>query len=276
MGKYLDKEGVKKLWDGTKTLVEDELYTYDTNGYEFVDMGEAGIWATCNIGASKPEEYGLYFQWGDTKGYVGGCHEEESDNSEDEHYFEWSKYKYGTSMNNLTKYNSADVLKTLEPEDDAAHINMGGNWRMPTKEEFRKLYDLCKWEWVADYEGTGISGTLFKLKTDNSKQLFFPATGYCSQWVCQARGERGSMWASSLHQLFEYQGLNMNINSSIVSPEDNRARCIGLSIRGFIPAGTVPKRSKYFPKTDISQETGDNENLVMSQKAVNEKFENVN
>lgn len=100
----------------------------DTNGYECVNMGfpSGTLWATCNIGASSPEENGDSFAWGEIRPKT---------------IFNWNNYKYGTaaSDSSMTKYNSRDKLTTLELEDDAAHVNMGGLWRMPTVDEAEEL-----------------------------------------------------------------------------------------------------------------------------------------
>lgn len=227
--KYKDSEG---NWND---LYQIHKPTPDPfNGYDYVDMGEAGIWATCNVGASKPEDWGLYFQWGDTKGYKGTCSESQSDNSEDKHYFGWSKYKFGIK-DNLTKYNETDGLTTLELEDDAAHVNMGGNWRMPTKDEFEKLYDLCNKEWTDNYEGTGVKGRIFKLKTDESKQVFFPAAGYCLDGLVLDVGSNGYVWSSLLYSSNVNSGYYLYFINGSVSPRGNCNRYYGFSIRGFIP-----------------------------------------
>lgn len=230
--KYKDKEG---NYQSTYSIYESPEAQF--NGYDYVDMGEAGYWATCNIGANSPEEYGLYFQWGDTKGYIDSCSEEESDSSENKHYFDWSKYKFGTSSN-LTKYYSFDDFTTLELKDDAAHVNMGGKWRMPTLNEQRKLRELCDTEWINDYNGTGIKGRLFTLKTDESKQLFFPASGYKVMDTSYIISQASFIWSSSLKDdettSEDIKAISMSVNSVRVgSSEDDR--CFGCVIRGFIP-----------------------------------------
>lgn len=140
------------------------------NGYDYVDMGEAGIWAKYPLGVTEWNENLpnniLYFAWGETEGYT------KSQIGIDKQ-FTWDDYKFG-NKENLTKYNEADGLTILEPEDDAAHIIMGGNWRMPTADESRNLIKLCNSEWIENYNNTGINGILLTLKTDNSKQIFFP------------------------------------------------------------------------------------------------------
>lgn len=218
--KFKDKDGeFKDLYSVYKK--EDPF-----NGYEYVDMGEAGYWATCNIGATKPEEYGLYFAYGETVGY--------SDASGDKK-FKWDDYKFGTSPSNLTKYNSSDNLTTLEPEDDAASVNMKGSWRMPTIDEFKKLKDLCNSEWTNDYEGTRVKGRIFKLKTDESKQLFFPAAGRCSYGAVDDTGSNGILWSSSLSPSvsdgYEFYFFSVDVNAE----GSYGSRYDGLSVRGFIP-----------------------------------------
>ncbi|MBR5532185.1 MAG: T9SS C-terminal target domain-containing protein, partial [Bacteroidales bacterium] len=111
---------------------------------EYVDLGlPSGIkWATCNVGANSPEDYGDYFAWGET---------------EPKDYYDWSTYKYcNGSYDIMTKYftdsdyGTVDNKTTLELTDDAAHVNWGGNWRMPTKAEQDELRntDNCTWEWT--------------------------------------------------------------------------------------------------------------------------------
>lgn len=195
----------------------------DTNGYDFVDMGEAGIWATYNVGASKPEEYGLYFAWGET---------EPKDN------YEWSTYKFGgNDRGGQTKYTNLDNLTTLELEDDAAHINMGGDWRMPTRSEFKTLCRLCNNEWTDDYEGTGIKGRIFKLKTDESKQLFFPASGRQSQTTVGDLGKGGNIWTSSYY--YDGGASTLVVYSKGIDPNEWEYRSIGLVVRGFIPESST-------------------------------------
>ena len=146
---------------------EEEESSNTDNGHEYVDLGitddngKTIYWATCNVGAESPEEYGDYFAWGETTGYTAS----------DSHYFEWSTYKWMTagqsSWQYCTKYTTADgrgdgcwysngtyvgttvdgvtykEKTTLDLEDDAAHVNWGGSWRMPTYAELTKLRTTC-------------------------------------------------------------------------------------------------------------------------------------
>ena len=109
---------------------------YYHNGHEYVDLGlPSGIkWATCNVGATTPEEYGDYFAWGETQ---------------PKDYYDWSTYKYCNGDEySITKYctrstyGTVDIKTTLELSDDAARVNWGGKWRMPTIEEQKELLVL--------------------------------------------------------------------------------------------------------------------------------------
>ena len=210
-----------------------------TNGYDYVDMGEAGKWATCNVGATSPEESGLYFQWGDTQGYT------KDQVMNGEKIFNLHNYKFFSE--GFTKYCNderageggfTDNLTTLKLADDAAHAYMGGAWRMPTKDEFAKLFDLCKHSWVYDYEGTGVNGIELVLPDDMSKTLFFPRTGYAYE-----RGEISDkdytyMWSSSLNTSDPSgQGL-VYINTSVDSPSFRPFdRGWGFPVRGILGVG---------------------------------------
>ena len=167
-------------------------YVDPTNGHSYVDLGlpSGTKWATMNIGAEKETDYGLYFAWGETQGYSGIT---------DEKQFSWDDYKYGTSTSNLTKYNSTDGLTTLEPSDDAATVNWGGKWRMPTVEQINELLDTdnCTNEWVTDYNGSEVSGTLFtSVRTEN--KLFIPSAGKYSGGSLSYVGGGGFVWSTLL------------------------------------------------------------------------------
>lgn len=215
--KYKDNEG---NWQDLYSIYKPEPdSTPDPfNGHEYVDMGEAGLWAKYNIGAESETESGLYFAWGETIGYpeLKGDHE-----------FNWNNYKFSEEdSQGTTKYNVDDQLLVLEPEDDAAHINMGGSWRMPTKDEFKKLIELCDNEYVTSYKDSGIDGRLFKLKTDNTKQLFLPE-------VFGGYGYIGQYWSSTLYDQKAY-GYYLNFSNGFIYL-NNLARQQGCPIRAFIP-----------------------------------------
>lgn len=177
---------------------------------KFVDMGLSVDWAECNIGANSPEEYGWYFQWGDVEPFdqdrrslVTGIQKS----------FDWANYKWcNGSQNTITKYctqssyGTVDNKLILDPEDDAAHVHLGSNYRMPTVEEFQEMLDACSNTWVTDYKGTGVNGRLFTLKTDPSKTLFFPASGSFDGKSWASVGSYGWLWAGSLNSTLSYAG----------------------------------------------------------------------
>ena len=212
-----------KRFSITCTLNDNGTTRYFHNGHEFVEIG--GIkWATCNVGAEKPTDNGLYFAWGETKGFTV----EQVRNAEKR--FNWDDYKYGT----LAKYNTSDKKTVLEPLDDAATFNMGVGWRTPTREEYKTLFDSTTSKFVADYQGSGINGRLFTDKKDSSKTLFFPSAGICGNSSIYYVGSDGYYWSSSLNSsdvsiarylFFYYGGVNWVYNYG---------RYYGLTVRGVV------------------------------------------
>ena len=160
----------------------------DEEGHEYVDLGlPSGLkWATCNVGATKPEEYGNYFAWGEI----------EPKTSYSAENYKW----YDISTKNITKYNSKDSLYTLQPGDDAATANWGGAWRMPTKEEQQELLDTtittCEWINLNGVRGCKVTGP-------NGNSIFLPAAGYryMHDNVCDSIhvGSVGYYWSRSLN-----------------------------------------------------------------------------
>ena len=191
---------------------------------QYVDLGLSVKWAAFNLGASKPEEYGDFFAWGETDSKVD---------------YTWSSYKLcNKSVKTLSKYNFdkdfgvVDHKTVLEPGDDAAHVHLGDKWRMPTKAEIDELWDKanCTRQWVSSYNYTGISGYLFtSLKTN--KSIFLPSAGYRNGAVWTDPGSTGDYWTSSLYitspdcAYYLYSGTN---NTYL---DKGRQRIIGLPIR---------------------------------------------
>ena len=155
------------------------------NGHEYVDLGLSVKWATCNVGAVSPEDYGDYFAWGET---------------EPKDYYDWSTYKWcNGSYDTLTKYctdskyGTVDNKTVLDLEDDAAHVNWGGDWRMPTKAEQDELYNNCTWEWTTQ---NGVNGYKVTSKI-NGNSIFLPAAGYCGYGGVLGQGGYGYYWSST-------------------------------------------------------------------------------
>ena len=134
------------------------------NSPEYVDLGlPSGLkWATCNVGATSPEEYGLYFAWGETTGYTA------NDVTSGVRAFTQDEYNAGPA---------ASISADLTLEQDAAHVNMGGNWRMPTKDECQELINNCNGVYTTDYNGTGVTGILLTSKANNNS-IFLPCASF--------------------------------------------------------------------------------------------------
>ena len=190
------------------------------NGHAYVDLGlPSGLkWATCNVGASAPEEYGGYFAWGDTVPYYKEGHSQDNpcsdwkDDKKKENGYAWSTYKWCEgSYKTMTKYCNngtygnngfTDTKTTLDLEDDAASYNWGGIWRMPTQADWQELQDNCKWDWLSENntEFGGIAGYKVTSQKDGYKDrfIFLPAAGYRGDAGLYDVGYGGHYWSSSL------------------------------------------------------------------------------
>jgi hypothetical protein len=209
---------------------------------EYVDLGLSVKWATFNLGASAPEEYGDYFAWGET---------------EPKAKYGWAQYKWGNGENKaLTKYcNKAaygvdgftDNLTQLLPEDDAAHVNWDGNWRMPTAAEFDELINNCT---IEKSTMNGVNGYLLTSKI-NGNSIFLPMAGYYNFDLAPNKhlGNRTTCYHWSADMMYRNTvctNINAyNLNSRLTEDDgltigNNTRRC-GFSIR---PVYEAPKSSK--------------------------------
>ena len=181
------------------------------NGFEYIDLDlpSGTKWATCNVGADKETDYGLYFAFGETKGYSGFT---------DAKKFNWGDYKFSVNGSNskLSKYNDTDGKKVLDLCDDAAHIHMGGKWHMPTKEQIIELKSNTISDWVTNYNGSGVNGILFTSKSDTSKKLFLPASGCVSNFFSESAGKVCYYWSSSIYNNNDCYGFILNIRSALI------------------------------------------------------------
>lgn len=157
--------------------------------YDWVDLGlPSGLkWSAWNVGATKPEEFGLYFAWGETQGYTGIT---------DEKQFSLNDYKWAND-GLMAKYNETDGLTTLEAADDAAYAT-DSSCRMPTSTELDELIENTTSEWVDDYNETGVSGRIFTSNV-NGNSIFIPAAGNCYTGTVYEVGQYGGLWSSSLN-----------------------------------------------------------------------------
>ena len=151
-----------------------------------IDLGLSVKWATWNVGASAPEEYGAYFAWGEVN---------------PKKTYDWTTYIWRSgSSNTVTKYNTnsnqstVDNKTILDPIDDAAYANWGGTWRMPTDAEWTELRTNCTWTWTTQ---NGVSGRLVTATNGNS--IFLPAAGYRDGTNLYDVGSYGGYWSSSLY-----------------------------------------------------------------------------
>ena len=193
----------------------------NTGNHEYVDLGLSVKWATCNVGASKPEEYGDYFAWGETQ---------------PKDYYDWSTYKWcNGSYNTLTKYNNSssygtvDNKTTLDLSDDAARANWGGSWRMPTKAEQDELREQCTWTWTTQNGVNGYKVTSKKSGYTN-KSIFFPAAGYRYDSSLDLAGSYGDYWSSSLGTGCPYLACSLYLYSGFVD-WGYYGRSYGFSVR---------------------------------------------
>ena len=186
---------------------------YGSTGYEWVDLGLSVKWATCNVGANKPEDYGDYFAWGETqpKDYYGW------------RTYKWCNGSYDTQTKYCTDsyYGTVDDKTTLELSDDAANYNWGGAWRMPTMLEWSELIDNCSWTW-ADY-GHVVTGP-------NGNSIFLPAAGYRDDSSLYGAGSYGIYWSSSLYTDNPYGAWYVDFDSGNVD-RYNVNRYYGFCIR---------------------------------------------
>lgn len=177
--------------------------TGSENGHGYVDLGLSVMWATCNLGANNPSEHGDYFAWGETR-TKSDC--------------DWSTLKYclNSRGSKFSKYvtisncGSIDNKTILDPEDDAAHVNWGGSWRMPTKAELEELLKKCTWTKTFQ---NGVEGR--KVTGPNGNYIFLPATGQRNGMNLSGAGSYGYYWSSSLDTSYSgyayYLGFSSNL-----------------------------------------------------------------
>ena len=162
--------------------------------HEWVDLGlpSGTLWATCNVGANSPEEYGDYFAWGEV---------------EPKDYYHSNTYKWFVKDSNIdywiTKYCNdstegyngfVDNKMELDPEDDAAYVNWGPSWRMPTREQQDELRESCTWNWTTL---NGVNGC--QVTGPNGNTIFLPAAGYRKVDILYADGTNGYFWSQTIY-----------------------------------------------------------------------------
>ena len=196
---YKDKKHILLVSEAQMSAVSESL----KKGIliDAVDLGlpSGTLWADRNVGADSPEDYGDYFAWGETS---------------IKSTYNWSTYKWcrGSSYS-MTKYctdsfyGTVDNKTVLDLEDDAAYVNMGADWRMPTYDELNELRNNCTWTWTSK---KGTKG--YKVTGPNGKSIFLPAAGYRNDSGLYRAGSDGSYWSTSPHG--PYLAWSLYINSA--------------------------------------------------------------
>ncbi len=184
---------------------------------EAVDLGLSVKWASWNVGATVPEEYGGYYAWGETEVKVN---------------YDWTTYKWcNGDRYNMTKYCSdrdygtVDYKTMLDPEDDVAHVKWGGAWRMPTLDEIKELTDKCSWNWTSQ---NGLKGC--KVIGPNGNFIFLPAAGFRSGTKVYDRDSYGYYWSSTLYYTFNVDYLYF-YNGNWAWGRLNNSRYYGHTVR---------------------------------------------
>jgi len=195
----------------------------NNSGHGYVDLGlpSGTLWATCNVGASKPSDYGDYFAWGET-----GSKKD----------YGWSNLEYcnDSTGDRFSKYNRnqagrKDKKSVLELMDDAAHANWGGSWRMPTVDEWEELKNNCTWIWTSQDGHNG-----YKVTGKNGGSIFLPAAGWRNGGSQRDAGVNGDYWSSSLRADESYRAFGCYFYSGGVLPSHWGNRFLGLSVRPVV------------------------------------------
>ena len=157
-----------------------EIVNGQENGVDYADLGlpSGTLWTTCNVGATSPEQAGLYFAFGETTGFTA------------------EQVEKGVRKFDSASYTASAISADLTLEQDAARANLGGNWRMPNKAEWKELIENCNVAWMDDYNGTGVAGRVFTSKV-NGNSVFLPAAGYCYNSSVNDVGSYGYYWSAS-------------------------------------------------------------------------------
>ena len=194
------------------------------NGHEWVDLGLSVKWATCNVGASSPNEYGDYFAWGEVAPKV--VYSQKSLRYCIMNEGKSTFLKYNTKVD----YGQVDNKTRLELSDDVAWANWGGSWRMPTRDELDELISNCEIAWVTQ---GGVKG--FKVSSKkNGGNIFFPAAGYRSDDYVVGEENTCHYWSSSLSTQFPHLAICGIFDSTISYTFYSNRRSDGLPVRPVI------------------------------------------
>ena len=218
-----------KLIKDANGIVVCSIEELQDEGYVDLGLPSGRLWASCNLGATTPCEYGNYYAWGET--------EPKTDCS-------WSTYKWcNGSSTAMTKYctnsnyGTVDIKTTLENEDDAVYVATSGEAHMPTKDDIVELYSNTDNTWCTctvlgeGHETHTVNGRLFTSKTDTTKKIFIPAAGYQGGTSVNVAGGIFGVWSSSLSEDYSTDAWLLYSGSGNVD-EVGVYRYYGYSVRG--------------------------------------------
>lgn len=214
---HSDIGNIERNWvDVVRCENEDHVHyaRINSNGHEYVDLGlpRGTLWATCNIGATSPEEYGNYYAWGEIS---------------DKTVYDWSTYKYGSSESNVTKYNATDGLAILQKEDDAAHVNWGGDWQIPTIAQFEEMLNNCQ----TSFRTINNIHCVVFTSTINNNYIIIPESGRKWQSSFYYKNEYYFYWCSNV-AINSYSDYGYGeFKSNYPTQNTFMSRSAGLSIR---------------------------------------------
>lgn len=207
--------------------------TGECNGHTWVDLGLSVKWATCNVGANSPEEYGNYYAWGETVPKSS---------------YTWNNYlsaiggkmttwsDCGTSRDPLRGYVIPNQISIASTQHDAVNSSWGGYWHMPTQDEMTELCNNCYWQWTNNYKGKSKAGYIvYKAKAEADKgkysyytptlsatyslsdtHIFLPASGYRSGAGLCGNGNAGHYWSANPTEGSSPDALSLSFDSGLI------------------------------------------------------------
>lgn len=223
------------------------------NGHEYVDLGlpSGTLWATCNVGATKPEEYGDYFAWGETEP------------KDDYDFFKNYKYFDINIIKGFTKYTESDGKKELEQNDDAAYVKWGNSWRIPSYDQIIELYENCNFKSASL---NGVNGYFFT-SNKNGRSIFFPYSGYYDGNQLKELGTVGYLWTRTI-SMISTAGEDFAHTLYMSSNHSNmyvNHRYKGLAIRPVTDSSTTPSTDGSDDESGWQLVTDSGEKFPMSR-----------
>lgn len=241
--------------ESTLTVVQEGVQLF-IDGHAYVNLGLPSglLWATCNVGASRPEEYGSYFAWGET---------------EEKDIYTWETLRYRLSGNDgasmtFSKYvtlasrGPVDNRTVLEPSDDAAAVNWGGRWLTPDDDDWTELRNNCTWALSSGYKGYIVTGP-------NGRSIFLPMAGYLHGTSLYSAGSNGYYWSSSLDVNYPQCAMQITLGNNQIIRQENGTRYWGRSVRPVIQPSSyfnISTQSIEFPSADGTKEITLTTNLL--------------